>query len=73
MEQVTSAAHSIKAGIPDHLLPLFKFLVSALNIEKRWEFNPFVTFTLLFLATIPNELPLLSTINHRICQKPGAI
>jgi len=71
--QVTSAALTIEDEAPDYLLPLFEFMVSALNLAESREFNPFVAFAQLFPATTPNELPPLRTINHRICPKPGSI
>jgi len=70
--QVTSAALFIEEEAPDHLLPLFGFMVSAMSLGENREFNSFVEFAQLFPATIPNELPPLRTINHRICPKPGS-
>jgi len=70
--QVTSAALFIEVEVPDYLLPLCKLMVSAMSLEECREFNPFVEFGQLFLATTPNKLPPLRTINHRICPKPGA-
>ena len=57
---------------PDCLLPLFEMLVSAMSFGEGREFNPFVEFAQLFLATTPKEFPLRRTIDHRICPKPGA-
>jgi len=71
MGQVTSAALSIEDEVPDYLLPLFDFIVSAMNLEESLVCNPFVTFAQLFSTTIPNELPPIRTINHRICPKSG--
>jgi len=70
--QVTSAALFIEEEAPDHLLPLFGFMVSAMSLGENREFNPFVEFAQLFPATTPNELPHIRTINHRICPKPGS-
>jgi len=70
--QVTSAALFIEEEAPDHLLPLFGFMVSAMSLGENQEFNTFVEFVQLFPATTPNELPPLRTINHRICPKPGS-
>jgi len=70
--QVTSAALFIEEEAPDHLLPLFGFIVSAMSLGENWESNGFVEFAQLFLATTPNELPPLRTINHRIRLKPGS-
>jgi len=64
--QVTSAALFIEEEAPDHLLPLFGFMVSAMSLAENREFNPFVEFAQLFPATTPNKLPPLRTINHRI-------
>jgi len=64
MEQVMSAGLTIEDEVPDNLLPLFKFIVSAMNFGESREFNPFIEFAQLFPATTPNELPLLRTINH---------
>jgi len=72
MGQVTSAALFIEDEAPDYLLPLFEFMVSSMSLGESREFNPFVEFDQLFPATIPNELPPLRTINHRICPKPGS-
>jgi len=47
-------------------------MVSAMNLGKCREFNPYVEFAQLFPATTPNEFPPLRTINHLICPKPGA-
>jgi len=69
--QVTSAALFIEDEVPDYLLPLFEFMVSAMNLGESREFNPFVEFAQLFTATTPNELPPFRTINNRICPKPG--
>jgi len=71
MGQVTSAALSIEEEAPNHLLPHFGFMVSAMSLEKNGEFNPFFEVAQLFPATTPNELPPLRTINNRICPKPG--
>jgi len=71
-EQVTSAALFIEEEAPDHLLPLFGFMVSAMSLGENREFNPFVELTQLFPATTPNEFPPLRTIKHRICPKPGS-
>jgi len=71
-EQVTSAALFIEDEAPDYLLPPFEFIVSAVSVGQKREFNPFVKFAQLFPATTPNELPPLKTINHRICSKPGS-
>jgi len=71
--QVTSVALFIEDEVSDYLLPLFKFMVSAMSIRENREFNPFVEFAQLFPATTPNELPPLRTINHPICPKPGSI
>jgi len=68
--QVTSAALTIKDEVSDYLLPIFEFMVSAMSLGERREFNLFIKFAQLFPATIPNELPPLRTINHRICPKP---
>jgi len=70
--QVTSAILFIEDEAPKYLLPLFEFMVSAMSLGDNQEFNPFVEFAQLFPATIPNELPPLRTINHRICPKPGS-
>jgi len=70
--QVTSAALFIEDEVPDYLLPLCKLMVSAMSLTECQEFHPYVEFAQLFPATTPNELPLLRTINHRICPKPGA-
>jgi len=70
--QVTSAALLIEEQAPDHLLPLFGFVVSAMSLGENREFNPFVEFAQLFPATTRNELPPIRTINHRICPKPGS-
>jgi len=43
-----------------------------MSLGENREFNPFVEFAQLVLATTPNELPPLRTINHRICPKPGS-
>jgi len=72
MGQVTSAALFIEEEAPDHLLPLFGLMVSAMSLRENREFNPFVEFAQLFPATTPDELPPLRTINHRICPKPGS-
>jgi len=69
--QVTSAALFIGDEAPDYFLPLFAFIVSAMSLRESREFNPFVEFAQLFPTTIPNELPPLRTINHRICPKPA--
>jgi len=71
-EQVTSAALFIEEEAPDHLLPLFGFMVSTMSLGENREFNPFVEFAQLFPATTPNELPPLRTINQRICPKRGS-
>jgi len=47
-------------------------MVSAMSLGECQEFNPYVEFAQLFLATTPNELAPLRTINHRICPEPGA-
>jgi len=47
-------------------------MVSAMSLGENREFNPFVEFAQLFPATTPNKLPPLSSINHRICPKPGS-
>jgi len=70
--QVTSAALFIEDEAPHYLLPLFEFMVSAISLGESGKFNPFVEFSQLFLATTPNELPPLRTINYRICPKPGS-
>jgi len=70
--QVTSAALFMEDEVPEYLLPLFEFMVSANSLRESREFNPFVEFAQLFPATTPNELPPLKTINHRICLKPGS-
>ena len=70
--QVTYAALSIEDEVPDYLLPLFEFMVSAMSLRENWEFNPYVEFAQLFPETTPNELPHLRTIDHRICPKPGS-
>jgi len=70
--EVTSAALFIEEEAPDHLLPLFGFMVSAMSFGENREINPFVEFAQLFPATTPNELPPLRTINHRICPKPAS-
>jgi len=70
--QVISAALTIEDEVSDYLLPLFEFMVSAMSLGESWEFNPFLEFAQLFPATTHNELPLLRTINHRICSKPGS-
>jgi len=70
--QVISTAFTIEDEVSEHLVPLFEFMVSAINLGVSQEFNPFVDFTQLFRATTPNELPPLSPINHWICQKPGS-
>jgi len=62
--QVTSAALSIEDEVLDYLLPLFEFIVSAMSLGENREFNPFVEFGHLFLATTPNELTPLRTINY---------
>jgi len=72
MGQVTSAALTIEDEALDYLQPLFEFMVSAMSLGGCREFNPFVEFTKLFLATTTNELTPLRTINHRICPKPGS-
>ena len=72
MGQVTSAALTIEDEVPDNLLPLFEFMVSAMSLGESREFNPFVKFTQLFPATILNELLPLRTINYRICPKPSS-
>jgi len=70
--QVTSAALFIEDDVPDHLLPLCELMVSAMSLGESREFNLYVELAKLFLATTPNELPPLRTINHQICPKPGA-
>jgi len=70
--QVTSAALFIEDEVPDYLLLLCELMVSAMSFGECREFNPYVEFAQLFLATTPNELPPLRTINHQICPKPGA-
>jgi len=70
--QVPSAALFIEDEAPDYLLPLLEFMVSAVSLGESQEFNPFVEFGQLFLATIPKELLPLRTINYRICPKPGS-
>jgi len=70
--QVTSAALFIEEEAPDYLLPLVGFMVSAKSLGESQEFNSFIKFAQLFPATTPNELPPLSTINHRICTKLGS-
>jgi len=70
--QVTSAALIIEDEVPDYLLPLFDFMVSAMSLWESQEFNPFVELAHLFPVTIPNELPPLRTINHQICPKPAS-
>jgi len=47
-------------------------MVSAMSQGVSWEFNPHIEFAKLFLATTPNELPPLKTINHRISMKLGS-
>jgi hypothetical protein len=71
--QVTSAALSIEEKIPEELIPMFDFMVSAMNLDKEPAFNPLLECAKLFPITTPNELPPLRTINHRISPKPGAI
>jgi len=68
--QVTSAALFIQDEGLDYPLLLFEFMVSAINLGESRKFNPFVELAQLFPATIPNELPPLRAINHRICPKP---
>jgi len=41
-----------------------------MSLRESREFNPFIEFAQVFPASIPNELPPLRTINHRICPKP---
>ena len=65
--QVTFAALTIQDEVSDYPLPLFEFIVSAMSLGESREFNPFVEVPQLFPATTTNELPLLTTINHRIC------
>jgi len=72
MGQVTSSALTIEDEVPDYLLPLFEFMVSAMSLGESREFNLFVKFTHLFLTTTLNELPPLRTINLRICPKPAS-
>jgi len=72
MGQVTSAALTIEDEVLDYVLPLSELMVSALSLGESWEFNPFVEFAQLFLATTPNEFPPLRTINHRICPKSSS-
>jgi len=70
--QVTSTALFIEDEAPDYLLPLFEFMVSAMSLGESREFNPFIEFAQLYLATTLNELLPLRTINHRICPNPGS-
>jgi len=70
--QVTSAALGVEDEVSDYLLPLFEFMVSAIIFGESQDFNPLVEFAQLFLVTIPNELPPLRTINHRIWPKRGS-
>jgi len=44
MWQVTSSGFSIEDEVPDYLLPLFKFIVSAMSYGERREFNALVEF-----------------------------
>jgi len=69
--QVTSAALFIEYEVRDYLLPLCEPMVSAMSLGECREFNSYVEFAQLFVATTHNELPPLRTINHRICPKPG--
>jgi len=52
--QVTSNALFIEDEAPDYLLPLFEFMVSAMSFGESREFNYFVEFAQLFVATTPN-------------------
>jgi len=52
--QVTSTALSIEDEVPDYLLPLCELIVSAMSLGESREFNPYVEFAQLFLATTPN-------------------
>jgi len=70
--QVISAALTIEDEVSDYFLPLFEYIVLAMNRGESQEFNPHVEFAQLFPATTPNELPPLRTINHRTCLKPGS-
>ena len=72
MGQVTSTTLFIEDEAPHYLLPLFEFMISAMSLGEIQEFNLFIEFAQLFPATIPNELPPLRTINHRIRPKPGS-
>jgi hypothetical protein len=63
----------IEEKIPEELLPIFDFMVSAMNLDKEPEFNHLVQFAKLFPITTLNELLPLRTINHPISPKPGAI
>jgi len=54
MGQVTSAALTMEDEVSDYRLPLFKFMVSAMSLGESPEVKPFVEFTQLFPATIPN-------------------
>ena len=70
--QIASATLTIEGEVSDYLLPLFEFMLSTMSFGESREFNPFVEFAQLFPATIPNELPPLRTINHRICPIPSS-
>ena len=72
MGQVPSAALSIEDEVPDNLLLLFEFIVSAVSLGESRKFNSFVEFVQLFVATTPTGLPPLRTINHQICLKPSS-
>jgi len=72
MGQVTSATLFIEDEELDYLPPLFEFMASRMSLGESREFNPFIEFVQLYPATIPNQLPPIRTINHRICPKPGS-
>jgi len=71
--QVTSATLSIEDEVLYYLLPLFKFMVSAINLREIREFNPLVKIAQLFPPTTPNEVLPLRNIKVRICLKPSTI
>jgi len=53
--QVTSAARSVEEEVLDCLLPLFEVMVSAMSLEESREFNLYIEFAQLYLATTPNK------------------
>jgi len=70
--QVTSAVLSIEDEVPDYLLLLCQFMVSATSLGERLKFNSFIEFAHEYSATSPNELPPIRTINYWICQEHGS-